>query len=264
MSKKYHFLPHSHLYFIVIFVTNLTLVTGCITNQSLTSLEKKFAYNKKTSDFHQVKQGETLFSIALGYGIDYHKLASTNNIAPPYHIYPGQKIDIRTYSTKHSSKHKDNAKKVPKIATPKPNKKTTIVQKKEPPAIPSKYQHSMQWQWPANGRLIGHFSINQPINKGIDINGILGNSVMAAAAGTVVFAGHGLRGYGNLVIIEHNRQYLSAYAHVSRILVKEQENVKAGQVIAEIGSSGTNKVKLHFEIRSNGKAVNPVKYLPAR
>lgn len=248
----------------VLFVTNLTLVTGCITNPSLTSLERKFAHNKKASDFHRVKKGETLFSIALGYGIDYHTLASTNSIAPPYQIYPGQKIDIRTYRTKQPATAQAGAKKVPKTQSTSKNKEITVVQKTVPAPIPTKNKHITKWQWPAQGRLIRPFSIRPPINKGIDIAGILGNSVTAAASGTVVFAGHGLRGYGNLVIIEHNRQYLSAYAHVNRILVNEQEKVKAGQVIAEIGSSGTNKVKLHFEIRSNGKAVNPIRYLPKK
>jgi lipoprotein NlpD len=112
--------------------------------------------------------------------------------------------------------------------------------------------------------LIGHFSTKKPVNKGIDIAGALGESVLAAAAGTVVYAGQGLRGYGNLVIVKHNDTYLSAYAHTSRILVSEQEVVKAGQKIAEIGSTGTDKVKLHFEIRRNGKPVDPLRYLPSR
>jgi lipoprotein NlpD len=100
------------------------------------------------------------------------------------------------------------------------------------------------------------------VSKGIDIAGSLGESVLAAAAGSVVYAGTGLRGYGNLVIIRHNEKFLSAYAHASRIVVRENESVKAGQKIAEIGSTGTDKVKLHFEIRENGKPVDPLKFLP--
>lgn len=111
---------------------------------------------------------------------------------------------------------------------------------------------------------MARFSTKEPVNKGIDISGVLGDSVKAAAAGTVVYAGQGLRGYGNLVIVKHDDAYLSAYAHTSRILVSEQQVVKAGQKIAEKGSTGTDEVKLHFEIRKNGKPVDPLKYLPKR
>jgi len=118
------------------------------------------------------------------------------------------------------------------------------------------------WVWPSEGKLIAKFSSKTPINKGIDIAGRLGESVHAAAAGSVVYAGSGLLGYGNLVIVKHNDEFLSAYAHNKRLLVKENQQVKAGQVIAEIGSSGTDKVKLHFEIRRQGKPVDPLRYLP--
>ncbi|MEH6344918.1 MAG: peptidoglycan DD-metalloendopeptidase family protein [Bermanella sp.] len=121
---------------------------------------------------------------------------------------------------------------------------------------------SPRWTWPAKGKLIAKFSAKSPANKGIDIAGGLGESVTAAAAGSVVYAGSGLLGYGNLVIIKHNEQYLSAYAHNKRLLVKESQKVKAGQTIAELGSSGTDKVKLHFEIRRQGKPVDPMLYLP--
>lgn len=257
----------SALLAVVTFVTNLTLATGCVNKNSLTSVEDRFNNNKKASAFHRVKQGDTLFSIALRYGIDYRKLASANSISKPYHIYEGQRIDIRAQSIRRASAKKPSAKKVPKKRATNRNKKITNVNQPktiQKPSYNAKNTGISNWNWPSNGRLIRSFSTKEPINKGIDIAGNIGDSVSAASAGTVVFAGQGLRGYGNLVIIEHNRRYLSAYAHVSRILVKEQEKVKAGQTIAEIGSTGTNEVKLHFEIRDDGKAVNPVKYLPTR
>eukprot|EP00389_Voromonas_pontica_P000884 GDKH01001308.1.p1 GENE.GDKH01001308.1~~GDKH01001308.1.p1 ORF type:complete len:108 (-),score=20.05 GDKH01001308.1:316-639(-) len=102
------------------------------------------------------------------------------------------------------------------------------------------------------------------VNKGIDIAGKAGDSVRAAASGNVVYAGSGLLGYGNLIIVNHNEHYLSAYAHNRKILVQEGEDVKAGQVIAELGNSGTDRPKLHFEIRKNGNPVDPAHYLPAR
>ena len=194
----------------VILVTIATLLTGCLSGREFISVEEKFSKGQTVTGFHLVERGETLFSIAWRYGIDYRELASANSIASPYVIYPGQKIDIRNITKRSSS-----------------------------PVVASVENPQM---YPA---------IGYP-------------SVLAAAAGTVVYAGQGLRGYGNLVIVKHNDTYLSAYAHTSRILVSEQEVVKAGQKIAEIGSTGTDKVKLHFEIRRNGKPVDPLRYLPSR
>ena len=120
------------------------------------------------------------------------------------------------------------------------------------------------WQWPTSGNIIQGFSNTDGGNKGIDISGSRGQAVKAAASGRVVYAGNALRGYGNLIIIKHNDDFLSAYAHNDKILVTDQQEVKAGQEIAKMGSSGTNNVKLHFEIRYKGKSVDPVRYLPRR
>ena len=119
-----------------------------------------------------------------------------------------------------------------------------------------------KWMWPTKGRVIQNFSAGDQGNKGIDIAGQRGQSIMSTAAGTVVYSGSALRGYGNLVIIKHNDHYLSAYAHNDRLLVKEGQNVNAGQKIATMGSSGASSVRLHFEIRYQGKSVNPKRYLP--
>lgn len=264
VSKNHQNIRLKPFFLLVTFVTNLTLVTSCINKPAFVSIEDKFKNTPKASSFHLVKKGETLFSISLRYGIDYRKLASANSIKRPYYIYPGQRIDIREHSPSTAQAHSYNAKKTSKPTKANKNKKETHVKKNYSSPNSPKNEAISDWLWPSNGRLIRPFSTQNPINKGIDIAGALGDSVVAVAAGEVVFAKQGLRGYGNLVIIEHNRKYLSAYAHVSRILVTEQEKVKAGQVIAEIGSTGTNEVKLHFEIRDNGKAVNPQHYLPAR
>lgn len=119
-----------------------------------------------------------------------------------------------------------------------------------------------KWMWPTKGRVIQNFSAGDQGNKGIDIAGQRGQSINSTAAGTVVYSGSALRGYGNLVIIKHNDHYLSAYAHNDRLLVKEGQNVTAGQKIATMGSSGASSVRLHFEIRYQGKSVNPKRYLP--
>ena len=123
---------------------------------------------------------------------------------------------------------------------------------------------NVAWQWPTQGNVIQGFSNSDGGNKGIDISGSRGQEVKAAASGRVVYAGNALRGYGNLIIIKHNDDFLSAYAHNDKILVSDQQEVKAGQEIAKMGSTGTNAVKLHFEIRYKGKSVDPVRYLPRR
>lgn len=123
---------------------------------------------------------------------------------------------------------------------------------------------SIKWQWPTDGRVISGFSNSEAGNKGLDIAGTKGQAVKAAAAGKVVYAGNALQGYGNLIIIKHNDDFLSAYAHNDTIKVKEQQSVKAGQTIATLGSTGTNSNKLHFEIRYHGKSVDPARYLPKR
>ncbi|WP_434952651.1 peptidoglycan DD-metalloendopeptidase family protein [Shewanella sp. HL-SH4] len=125
--------------------------------------------------------------------------------------------------------------------------------------LPSKVQ---KWYWPVKGKIVGYFSSSEQGNQGIKIAGNRGDIIQAAADGRVVYAGDALRGYGNLVIIKHNDEYLSAYAHADRILVKEKQYVSAGQTVAKMGSTGANQVMLHFEIRHHGKSVNPLRYLP--
>lgn len=120
------------------------------------------------------------------------------------------------------------------------------------------------WRWPTDGKVIDNFSSSDGGNKGVDIAGTRGQAIFATADGRVVYAGNALRGYGNLIIIKHNDDYLSAYAHNDTMLVREQQEVKAGQKIATMGSTGTSSVRLHFEIRYKGKSVNPLRYLPQR
>lgn len=239
-------------------------MTGCINSREFISTEAKFSKSKKSTTFHIVEKGDTLFSIAWTYGWDYHKLASANSIPRPYTIYAGQKIDISNrVATKPSVKVASVGK-----TSKRPAKKEKVATAPYKPSqtTPTKaiLDSKDGWNWPAKGKVIERFSTSKPKNKGIDIAGKKGESVNAAAAGTVVYAGKGLRGYGNLVIIKHDAKFLSAYAHTSRILVREKEKIKAGQIIAEIGSTGTNKVKLHFEIRRNGRPVDPLQFLPKR
>jgi lipoprotein NlpD len=129
------------------------------------------------------------------------------------------------------------------------------------PAATSATEDAISFQWPARGNLIAGFDESK--NKGLDIGGKVGDPVSAAADGRVVYAGAGLRGYGNLIILKHNNTYLTAYAHNQTLLVKEDQVIKRGQKIAEMGNSDADQVKLHFEIRRQGKPVDPAKYLSA-
>ena len=155
----------------------------------------------------------------------------------------------------------------PVIPATTPSVPTTPVENTNTPInanVVAPIASNVAWQWPTSGNIIQGFSNTDGGNKGIDISGSRGQAVKAAASGRVVYAGNALRGYGNLIIIKHNDDFLSAYAHNDKILVTDQQEVKAGQEIAKMGSSGTNTVKLHFEIRYKGKSVDPVRYLPRR
>jgi lipoprotein NlpD len=236
-----------------------------------------------------VQRGDTLYSIAFRFGWDWKALGARNNIPAPYVIKPGQVIRFdsltpsapaaRPASTYTSSPKPVAATSKPPVYQPvsptvQASQQPVVVN--NPPAVTSKSStlpapvvtpvklSSAGWAWPATGAVIGRFSSNGSLNKGIDIAGELGQPVLAAQDGTVVYAGSGLRGYGELVIIKHSDVYVSAYGHNRSLLVREGQKVKAGQVIAEMGSTGADRVKLHFEIRRQGKPVDPLQYLPRR
>ncbi|MBX8608381.1 Peptidoglycan-binding LysM:peptidase M23B [Pseudomonas cichorii] len=237
-----------------------------------------------TTGQYVVRRGDTLFSIAFRYGWDWKALAARNQIPEPYTIKPGQTIrfDGRSNSTS------ETVASTPVVVQPAPavsststrtsssgSVKTTVISKPVavtpvviPPAgdtpVGIAGKSPTGWAWPASGTLIGKFSSNGSLNKGIDIAGDLGQPVLAASDGSVVYAGSGLRGYGELIIIKHSDTYVSAYGHNRRLLVREGQQVKAGQTIAEMGSTGTDRVKLHFEIRRQGKPVDPLQFLPRR
>ncbi|VUD51898.1 Murein hydrolase activator NlpD [Thalassocella blandensis] len=216
---------------------------------------------------HVVSRGETLYSIAWRYNLDYRKLAASNQLGSSYTIYPGQVLQLSEKQA--TSRPVSNSPRKVASATPKPkpaksarSKNKTPVEPEPPALIPE--QKDEKWVWPSEGKLISTFYSNNGLNKGVDIQGKLEQPVIAASSGTVVYSGQGLRGYGKLIIVKHSEKYLSAYAHNHNLLVKEGEKVEIGQKIAEMGSSGTDSVKLHFEIRYDGKPVDPLKYLPRR
>ncbi len=216
---------------------------------------------------HKVSEGDTLYSIAWRYGRDYKELASANSISPPYIITLGQRIRLDLRGTVSSASKKSPPASHKKNRQVKPSSKTKPVvtsKNKTRASTKSKTVKGVNWHWPHLGQIIAGYSSAGNDNKGIDIAGKLGDSVFSAANGEVVYAGSGLLGYGKLIIINHNQHYLSAYAHNDQILVKEGQRIKQGQKIAEMGNTGTNRTKLHFEIRRDGKPVNPLNYLPKR
>jgi len=239
-----------------------------------------------------IQKGDTLYSIAFEHGLDYREVAEQNNIDNPSTIQIGQQIKLLPPSEGGGEKGHLESKPIiqspppvvpikdqPKLAKI-PYTELAILQiekiQNDPGKIPTKVvtasiekptqeaetgnDESIEWGMPTKGKLLSEYS-ESASRKGIDIAGIKGQVVLASAAGKVVYSGSGLRGYGKLVIIKHNKTYLSAYAHNEQILVKEGQTVTKGQKIAEMGSSDSDQVKLHFEIRKFGKPIDPAKFL---
>ena len=246
---------------------------------------KKYPQGEKASGY-MVQAGDTLYSIAFRAGMDYRELAQLNNISAPYRIYAGQTLqfDNKKYTSK-SGEQRISSVKAPKTVggavnnTPQaltklttankaiaPDNQTGYVQKQTVKENATSAENSVssskvQWVWPVRGPLLASFSNAEHGNKGLEIGGKAGTPIKAAAAGEVVYAGNALRGYGNLVIIRHNDDFLSAYAHNRKLLVKERDTVVSGQTIAEMGNTDAASVRLHFEIRFRGKSVDPKRYL---
>ncbi|MYH69424.1 MAG: peptidoglycan DD-metalloendopeptidase family protein [Gammaproteobacteria bacterium] len=200
---------------------------------------------------HTVSKGETLYSIAWRYGHDYKSLAAWNRIKPPFTIYPGQVIKLIPVRKSRALQPPPVEKKQPV----KPDRPAALTRETTPTTTAG-----IRWQWPARGKLLK--SSTPTAKKGISIGGRTGQKIVAAATGTVVYSGSGLRGYGNLIIIKHNETYLSAYAHNRDLIVREGETVKGGQQISTMGVDGKGAPVLHFEIRKNGQPVDPLGQLP--
>ena len=206
----------------------------------------------------RVQRGDTLYGIAFRNGVDVNDLARWNGLGAPYTIYPGQTLKLYPGSSRPTTTPPRSTAGTTTRPTPPPAPVT------RPAPAPAPANSGFAWRWPAEGHLIGRFVGGDATKQGIDIAGSSGQAVRAAADGVVVYSGAGLVGYGELIIIKHSDTYVSAYGHNRRLLVREGQQVKAGQSIAEMGSTGTDRVKLHFEIRRQGKPVDPLQYLPRR
>lgn len=226
-----------------------------------------------------VVKGDTLYSIAFRLGIDFRELAARNEIESPYIIKVGQTLRTARPAAKSVKAMPQPKTKKPKIAVnasspskqtnktaPKQSKVTSVTKPSSKSQVTSgnvkKSLPVSRWSWPSAGKVVRTYSSNR--HKGIDIAGKRGDPVRAVAGGKVVYAGTGVTGYGSLLIIKHNDTYLSAYGHNERLLVSENMNIQAGQQIATMGSSGTDTVKLHFELRRRGQPIDPLTLLPRR
>ncbi|WIO75307.1 peptidoglycan DD-metalloendopeptidase family protein [Porticoccaceae bacterium LTM1] len=284
------------------FLISLLLFSSGCARHAPAPISSRPAPPKDLIDYHVVSSGETLYSIAWRYELDYQQLAKANGIAAPYTIYSGQRLNldltksVNTNTPKNSSrqavvatkpgvaesKSKPTSSAKPsasKPSAPKPStagtssstgntSSKTIKTIKPAGSSPesnakkvASLPKSWSWQWPAKGRVSRHYDSSK-VFKGIYISSGKGSKVEAAGPGVVVYAGSGLRGYGQLVIVKHSDTFLSAYANNHQILVAEGEMVTAGQKIAEVGGDMEDSKRLYFEIRKNGKPIDPVRLLP--
>ncbi len=217
--------------------------------------------------YHIVKSGDTLYSIGWAYGYDHKQIAAWNGIDEPFSIHTGQKIRLTPSDNKSvkSANQKVVDVSVNKQAVGKRNSTSTRAARNGKSSVVSKPTKKLAWKWPTTSKkVVQYFSESDIRKKGINIAGRNGQSINAAAAGRVVYSGTGLIGYGRLIIIKHNNKFLSAYAHNRELLVREGDQIRRGQKIATMGSSGTSRVMLHFEIRRDGLPVNPLHYLPKK
>jgi len=258
----------------------LTLLLAACSGQHQKPPVVDRSHQKSHADhkWYKVRKGDTLYSIAWVHSVHYKTLAYWNGIKPPYRLHPGQilRLKPRPKAKKHTTakaKQSASASKAKKAAKPRArapavNKKRYKKQsaKKSTSKKSSKTATSgkLRWGWPAQGKISYRFSNKAGGKKGIGIAGRRGQKVRAAAAGKVVYSGEGLLRYGKMIIVKHNNRYLSAYAHNQKLLVREGTWVKAGQQIAQMGSTGRSNTLVHFEIRRDGKPVNPIRYLPKK
>lgn len=285
-------------------------IWGCVSDTTYVPVENGWLQSNAKSSSYRVNDGDTLYSIAWQFGLDYRALAQANHLLPPYQVTEGQ---ILTMTTIPVTKQKSETSSAMPISPSEQNSETAsaksglpseqssaaasvnpqpqTVENSQPleRAIPAVNNHSafkpiltkkyaihsyplrrthtivstssvLKWQWPARGS-ITRYSNTVVGSHGIDIKGRLGEPVHAASGGVVVYRGDGVRGYGNLIIIKHNDNYLSAYAFLKKMRVHLGERIHAGEQIAVMGQTNAGRTLLHFEIRRNGKPVNPLGYL---
>lgn len=232
----------------------VAILAGCAsrtTRAPVTDMSDQSSGTAPATGTYVVRPGDTLYQIAQRHGMDVSTLVSLNNISDPSQLRVGQTLRLSTSTPAPSTP--------PATATPIP---VTPVTPSEPP-IPTRASDAnlVSWGWPAAGKIMQGFNSN---TKGIDIEGKVGDPVVAAASGKVMYAGNGVRGLGNLILLGHSNGFITAYAHNDKLLVKSGDSVSKGDKIALLGQSDTSSPRLHFEIRRSGTPVDPLSYLPSR
>ena len=248
----------------------LVISTAIVTTAILSGCASKPQINNPTRyatapDYYTVRSGDTLSGIAARYGLSYISIADMNDVAPPYRIYVGQSLKLkasannrRTTTTQAVTQTAPIQRQA--VTLPTTPSVTTTPSTNTAPVTPTQVT-SLRWVKPSNGAVIENFNLTNNV-KGIRYGGNVGDPVYAAANGQVVYAADGLKEYGNLILIKHIDGYITAYAHNSKMIVKSGENITAGQKIAEMGSSGASRTMLEFQVRLNGKPINPTNVLP--
>lgn len=261
---------------VLLLVISLTL-TSCLNNARFASLEPpeqsgtsalrqspaQAAEVIDSPTAYRVQAGDTLYSIAFRFALNYQDVAIWNDIDASYRIYPGQALTLSPPEDSSST-----ASAVDRTATSlRSDKAEGVIVSQEIDGSDGVKKitnnQSLSWYWPHDGKIVRTFDADKSDQKGIDMEGEIGESILASADGTVVYAGNGLPGYGNLIILDHSGSYLSAYAFNKTLLVAEKDQVEAGTAIATMGLKA-GQPRLHFEIRRGGKPVNPLVYLPDR
>lgn len=268
--------------YLIVALTGLPILSSCSSRSEPAPVVElyqgkdflDFKRNGYSGKQYTVQKGDTLFSIAWFSGNDYRDIAKFNSISKPYAIFPNQTLWLRPKPEQNQVKVKasngQTSKSKPKSTVDRASKQAygerykNVNKPIRPPEALEFPSRVRKWTWPAKGKLVSRFELSELGTKGIEISGRKGDIVVAAADGKVVYTGNALRGYGQLVIIKHSDNFLSAYAHNDSLLVEEQKWIKAGQKIALMGSTGTDKIKLRFEVRYKGKSVDPMSYLPTR
>ncbi len=252
------------LFAIVLSVSSLLFLSACSSGRKYDKYDyaaNRILPNAKYGTTYTVKRGDTLYGIAWAIKQDYKNVARWNNIRSPYLIRTGQRLRMYPPSSK---KAKPKTAKKTYSSGSSTSSSTRTAKNAKTYTGKSTQGKVKRWTWPTiNRKVTARF--NPAAGKdGIDIAGKFGDAIYATANGQVVYAGSGLRGYGKLIILKHNKTYLSAYAHNDSILVAEGQNIRAGKKIGRMGSNGKGRAMLHFEIRKNGKPVNPASYLSSR
>jgi lipoprotein NlpD len=242
-------------------IVSTIAITGCASKPQVNkSKATRFA---TAPNYYTVRSGDTLSGISSRYGLNYITVAQMNDIAPPYKIYVGQSIRLQNNGNTQTVRTKPIVQQTQierqKIAVPTQatTQTTTQTTRTSPVVNPTPVQKSaLKWVRPSNSPVIERFNLASNV-KGVRFGGNVGDPILAAADGQVVYAADGLKEYGNLVLIKHTDGYITAYAHNNKLLVKSGQNVSAGQKIAEMGSTGTNRTMLEFQVRLDGKPINP-------